>query len=121
MKLFNVLIYCLLLVFNSILSFGNYYKKYFNVLKFINYYKIAVECNQRIICHFQSWSIQELKEGVFSYNDIDLNLCTDIMYSGASLNNHTLLIIPKSEDYHKRYKVKVIHSNNYYFLYLVIY
>ncbi len=68
----------------------------------------------KIICFYPSQSYTRIGKGKFlPTEDFDINLCTDIIYSNAVLDNQTLLIKPgfdsESIKYHvSNYKVLTI-------------
>lgn len=68
----------------------------------------------KIICFYPSQSYTRIGKGKFlPSEDFDFNLCTDIIYSNAVLDNETLLIKPgfdsESVKYHvANYKVLAI-------------
>ena len=48
----------------------------------------------KVVCYFTNWAWYRQGEGKYLPEDIDVDLCTHIVYGFAVLNNNNLLIKP---------------------------
>lgn len=62
----------------------NYDNMVNNYLRRFN--KIYIVAKKVVACYYSSWSIYREVEGKFTINDIDVSLCTHLIYSFAGLD-----------------------------------